>query len=443
MTNAPEPLQSDPWAWAQWAKQQDPGTFALGGGTLADNPDFVKTSSGMLRQAGLWNPAWDDWLNYQEGNGESNGSGTFAGVPDLSSLAGYSLQNTRGPGHSAFLELLGPNGQQAGLEQYEQSGSWKSSDYAQMAAVAAAMFGGGLALNGGFAGLGGAAGAGAPIAGGTGLGGAAGLEASIAALNGMALPAAPAVLGGQAALGAGGLTAAGAVAGGGSPGWAAGLDAIAAPAAGGSTGILSSIGNALSGLGSANSLANLAQGAIGLYGQNKALGAMKDATNQSNEFNRYAFDQIRADNKPLVDLRNGVLPQIQALLSNPGSITSDPGYQFQFNEGTKALNNGAAARGMTYSGAQGKALQRYGNDYGSTKLDQSLNRLTTVAGLGQVGSNSNNAATQQFANNQSDNALNMGNARGSAYIGGANIAGNALSRTFNPYQYDQINRRGP
>jgi hypothetical protein len=202
-------------------------------------------------------------------------------------------------------------------------------------------------------------------------------------------------------------------------------------------------GGLLESLGSANTCANLAQAVIGLYGQSQALKAAQNATNQSNEFNQRAFDTIRADNKPLMDLRDSVLPQIQGLLKNPGSITSDPGYQFQFGEGQKALNNGAAARGMTYSGAQGKALQRYGNDFASTKLDQSLNRLTNVAGLGQVGANSNNQATQQFANNSSDNALSMGSARGSVYGNMANIGGNALSRVFNPAQYDQLNRRGP
>ncbi|MGL4649956.1 MAG: hypothetical protein ACRC1H_11150, partial [Caldilineaceae bacterium] len=90
--------------------------------------------------------------------------------------------------------------------------------------------------------------------------------------------------------------------GGTAGGWAAGLDPLAA-AGGGSSGIMSTIGNALSGF-SGNGWANLAQAGIGLYGQNKALKAMQGATNQSNEFNQRAFDQIRADNKPLMDLRD-------------------------------------------------------------------------------------------------------------------------------------------
>jgi len=219
-----------------------------------------------------------------------------------------------------------------------------------------------------------------------------------------------------------------ALAGGGAAGGAAGAGSL-----------LGSIGSALT---SPSGLANLGSAAIGLYGQNKAIGAMEDATNQSNEFNRYAFDTIRADNQPLVDMRNSVLPQIQGLLANPSSVMNDPGNQFQFAQGEKALANSAAGRGMTYSGAQGKALTRYGQDFASTKLDDSLRRLQSVAGLGQVGSNSNNAATANYANNAGNNSLNMGQANASMYGNMANIGGNALSNIFNPWQWDRVNGRG-
>ena len=404
-----------PWEWAQMARQQDPRTYNRGGGSFADNPEALGASKAMLQQAGLWNPAWDAYVNYTP-DYTDGGNGSYMAPPDLSSLNGYRFDTTRGPEHSEFLQLSGPDGQQVGLEQYENPGSsLRSKDYLKLAAVAAAMTGAGIGLNGGFAGLGGA-GAGAGGAAGGGIGTLGTLASGAGALAPIGATGAGTV--GSLTAGLGGLAKVG-----------GGLEALAA-AGGGLSGLLGSIGGALGGI-SGNTLANLGQAAIGLYGQKRAIGAMKDATAQSNAFNERAFDTIRAENKPLMDLRNSVLPQIQGLLSNPGSITSDPGYKFQFDEGTKALNNGAAARGMTYSGAQGKALQRYGQDFGASKLDQSLNRLTTVAGLGQVGANSNNAATQNYANNGSNNALNMGNARGSAYAGGAGLVGNALQNYTN------------
>ena len=38
---------------------------------------------------------------------------------------------------------------------------------------------------------------------------------------------------------------------------------------------------------------------------------------------------------------------------------------------------------LTAHGAQGKALQRYGQDYAGTKLDHSVNRLSSLANIGQ------------------------------------------------------------
>ena len=53
---------------------------------------------------------------------------------------------------------------------------------------------------------------------------------------------------------------------------------------------------------------------------------------------------------------------------------ADPGYQFGLNEGVRARENSASARGMQLSGPQQKALTRYGTDYASTKYNEAFNR---------------------------------------------------------------------
>lgn len=196
--------------------------------------------------------------------------------------------------------------------------------------------------------------------------------------------------------------------------------------------LMSSLGGALT---SGNGLAQLGSAAIGLYGNNQAIGAYQDATNQANGLAQQQLDYTKQLNAPLVGLRDSVLPKINALLSNPSSITSDPGYAFGLKQGADQLNNRAAASGSYYSGGQMKAAQRYGQDYASTKLDQSLNRLTNVAGLGQVGANNAQQGFTQGTNALAGNALNMGNARGSLYAGNAQLAGNALGSIFNQAQY--------
>lgn len=143
---------------------------------------------------------------------------------------------------------------------------------------------------------------------------------------------------------------------------------------------------------------------------NDAVQAQADAAAKADATQRYFFDTNRADNAPLLASRNSALDQINALLKDPASLSSAPDYQFGLDQGSRALNSGAAARGMTYSGAQGKALQRYGQDYAGTKLNESYNRLSNIAGLGQVATNSNTMAGQNAANQISGNQIGVGNA---------------------------------
>ena len=132
-----------------------------------------------------------------------------------------------------------------------------------------------------------------------------------------------------------------------------------------------------------------------------------------------------------------ILPQIQNLLKNPSSITSDPGYQFGLKQGANQLNNRAAASGNYYSGAQMKAAQQFGQDYAGTKLDQSLNRLTTVAGLGQVGANNNQSNNTNFGAAGGNSLQQGGNIRAGGYLGGFTTANNAA----NNWMQDQYDRK--
>jgi hypothetical protein len=66
-----------------------------------------------------------------------------------------------------------------------------------------------------------------------------------------------------------------------------------------------------------------------------------------------------------------------------------PGYQFGLNQGVTALDRGANARSGIYSGAQGKALTQFGQDYAGTQLGSVLDRIQQVVSGGQ------SAATDQ------------------------------------------------
>lgn len=202
----------------------------------------------------------------------------------------------------------------------------------------------------------------------------------------------------------------------------------------------SSLADFFSGNGSASDYGRAAQALYSLYAQNKAADAAAGGQAQANALMREMWQANRADNQPLVDLRNSTLPKINALLSNPSSITQDPGYQFGLKEGENRISNQAAAQGGYYSGNTLKALNRYGQDYASTKLNDSLNRLMGVAGMGQVASAQNQQANNNLASGLGQGLVNSGNIRGSGYMGQANTVNNAMNNWFSDRWLDQYGR---
>lgn len=174
---------------------------------------------------------------------------------------------------------------------------------------------------------------------------------------------------------------------------------------------------------------DIATALIGKKSSDKALRAQTEAADNSNALLERMYNQTREDQTPYREASTSALAQIQNLLKSPDAITQYPGYKFGLDQGTRALNSGAAARGMTYSGAAGKALTRYGQDYAGTKLDQSYNRLANIANLGQVAVNGQN--NQQFANNTSNNLIGLGNARAGASMYQGRLWGNAANSLVN------------
>ena len=168
---------------------------------------------------------------------------------------------------------------------------------------------------------------------------------------------------------------------------------------------------------------------IGADASRKAVNTQADSVRDTNALQERMFNQTREDQTPYRLAGYGALEQIQNLLKNPSSITSQPDYQFGLDQGTRALNSGAAARGMNYSGAQAKALSKFGTDYASTKLNDSYNRLANIAGLGQVGVNGQN--NQNYANQVGANNISLGNARAGASMYNGRQWGNAVNSLAN------------
>lgn len=107
-------------------------------------------------------------------------------------------------------------------------------------------------------------------------------------------------------------------------------------------------------------------------------------------------------------------------------LRSTPGYQFNFDEGARAMNTRLAGQGRLQSGDASREAIRYGQNYGDRIYGDQYNRLASIAGAGQVASSANQQAGQNYANNQTNLNMNNANARASSYQSGANAWTNAL-----------------
>lgn len=181
------------------------------------------------------------------------------------------------------------------------------------------------------------------------------------------------------------------------------------------------------------------------------------------------------------------LNQLVPLASNytpfgTDQFKADPGYSFRMDEGMKALERSAAARGGLLSGGAMKGIQRFSQGLASDEYSNAFNRyqiernarlnpLQSLAGAGQTsagqigqagqamtsgigqagqalasgmtGINQNMASNlgniyTSTAGNLANNAMSAANARASGYVGQANALNSALSTGLNFYQGQQM-----
>lgn len=187
---------------------------------------------------------------------------------------------------------------------------------------------------------------------------------------------------------------------------------------------------------------NVIGGVIQGNAANSAADKAAAAAREANALQERMYNQTRADQEPW---RTAGANALSGLGSadfqrdfTMADYQKDPGYDFRMQEGQKALERSAAAKGGLQSGGTLKALSRYGQDYASNEYgkaydrfnnDRTLrfNRLSTVAGMGQ-GANATNAnAGQNYANQYGQNVTGAANAAGAADIAGANAWASGLN----------------
>lgn len=156
----------------------------------------------------------------------------------------------------------------------------------------------------------------------------------------------------------------------------------------------------------------------------RAAGKAADAQAQSGEAaiaeQRRQFDLSRSDMAPYREAGQQAIGSLSDMLQPGYDHTTSPGYQFRLDEGNRAIENSAAAKGLLLSGGNLKDIIGYSQGMAADDFDRQFNRTASVAqggqqvgmGLAQLG--------QQSANNIGNTMMGIGNARASGYMGAAN-----------------------
>lgn len=201
---------------------------------------------------------------------------------------------------------------------------------------------------------------------------------------------------------------------------------------------------------------------VAVAGSKTAADSQRDAANQANSTQQGMFNTIQQNESPWVQTGSqaqNALAQYYGLAGTGGtagtgatagatpdynSILSNlPGYQFQLQQGTQAVDQNLAASGLLQSGAAGKALQTYGQGLASQYANTYTSGLAGLSQLGQAGAAGVASAGMNSANQQGANDLYSGNASAAGTANATNAIGTGLSglassygaSQYNPYSY--------
>lgn len=173
-------------------------------------------------------------------------------------------------------------------------------------------------------------------------------------------------------------------------------------------------------------VASIGGAILGSKGSKKAANAQVAATEAGIAETRRQYDLTRQDFAPWREAGGQAITAGWDMLQPGYDHTTSPGYQFRFDEGMRAVENSAAARGLLGSGGTLKDLVRFGSGIAADDYNDQFNRNMAVAAGGQQA----NTATGTFGANAARGIADLynqqGNARASGYAGQYNAWGNAL-----------------
>ena len=180
-----------------------------------------------------------------------------------------------------------------------------------------------------------------------------------------------------------------------------------------------------------------------------------DAAGDATRLSQRQFDQTREDLAPyrqagtmaLSDLQ-GRLPELLQPFGQQ-QFQESPAYQFNLQQGQKAIEKAAAKRGTFYAPqtlqdigrySQGVASNEFQNAFSNyqTNMGNIWSRLYGLTGMGQSAANQTGAFGANAANAQGGLMTDAGSARAAGLVGAANAATGAYGDYRNQQTLDAI-----
>ena len=184
--------------------------------------------------------------------------------------------------------------------------------------------------------------------------------------------------------------------------------------------------------------------AAGIAGGIMQKGAVDKAQSQANAAQAAGLAQARSDLEPwrttggtantaTADLLG--LNGPDAATTAMGNFQQSPGYGWSFDQGMRAVDAGAAAKGLLHSGAALKAEQTFGTGLADQEFGQYYNRLFDLSKLGEGAASGSAQASQNTAKDIAATDLSAGQATASIYGNMAQGIGNAANSYLNNKLY--------
>lgn len=189
-------------------------------------------------------------------------------------------------------------------------------------------------------------------------------------------------------------------------------------------------------------------------GQDKALAAQTAAQEKELALKTRIFEENKAGAMPWIEAGKSALESLTTKIADGSfdlrkygmdDLIQDPGYQFRVEQGSKALDRTAAARGKLISGNQLQAAVNYGQEAGSQEFtnafartsmerDKEYGRLWDQSAQGLSATNALSGVATNFANSAGGTIAAGGQAAADAAVNTGNVwagLGTNLAKTGN------------